>query len=149
MGLMDSLIGAATQALSGQGQGGAGAGGGGGADWVGIVTGLLANGSAQGGLGGLLQQLQQAGLGEQVQSWVSSGANQPVSGDQLSSALGGDLMSQLAGQAGVSPAEAGAHLSQMLPQIIDMLTPNGQVPAAGAGGIGDLAGMLGGLLKRG
>lgn len=146
MGLMDSLIGAATQALSGQGQAGAG---GGGADWVGIVTGLLANGSAQGGLGGLLQQLQQAGLGEQVQSWVSSGANQPVSGDQLSAALGCDLMAQLAGQAGVSPAEAGSQLSQMLPQIIDMLTPNGQMPAAGAGGIGDLAGMLGGLLKRG
>lgn len=145
MGLMDSLIGAATQALAGQGQAGAG---GSGPDWVGIVSGLLANGSAQGGLGGLLQQLQGAGLGEQVQSWVSKGANMPVSGDQLSSALGGDLLSQLAGQAGVSNAEAGSQLSQMLPQIIDMLTPHGEVPAAGAGGLGDLAGMLGGLLNK-
>lgn len=147
MGLMDSLIGAATQALAGQGQGQGGAGGSG-PDWVGIVSGLLANGSAQGGLGGLLKQLEGAGLGEQVQSWVGHGANQPVSGDQLSAALGGDLLSQLAGQAGVSHADAGLQLSQMLPEIINMLTPHGEVPAAGAGGLGDLAGMLGGLLKR-
>ena len=51
MGLMDSLIGAATQALAGQGPGQGP--GGSGPDWVGIVSGLLANGSAQGGLGGL------------------------------------------------------------------------------------------------
>ncbi|WP_263556665.1 YidB family protein [Paucibacter sp. B2R-40] len=144
---MDSLIGAATQALAGQGQGHGGSG----PDWVGIVSGLLANGSAQGGLGGLLKQLEGAGLGEQVQSWVGHGANQPVSGDQLSAALGGDLMSQLAGQAGVSHAEAGSQLSQMLPEIINMLTPHGEVPAAGAGGLGDmgeLASLLGGLLKK-
>ena len=144
MSLLDSLIGAATQALAGQGQGHGGSG----ADWVRIVSGLLANGSAQGGLGGLLQQLQAAGLGEQVQSWVGHGANQPVSGDQLSAALGDDLMSQLAGQAGVPHAEAGSQLSQMLPEIINMLTPHGEVPTAGAGGLGDLAGMLGGLLKK-
>jgi uncharacterized protein YidB (DUF937 family) len=102
-------------------------------------------------LGGLLKQLESAGLGEQVQSWVGHGANQPVSGDQLSAALGGDLMSQLAGQAGVSHAEAGSQLSQMLPEIINMLTPHGEVPAAGAGGLGDmseLASLLGGLLKK-
>jgi uncharacterized protein YidB (DUF937 family) len=155
MGLMDSLIGAATQALAGQGQGqGQGGAGGSGPDWVGIVSGLLANGSAQGGLGGLLKQLEGAGLGAQVQSWVGQGANQAVTGDQLSAALGGDLISQLAGQAGVSHAEAGSQLSQMLPEIINMLTPHGEVPAAGVGGLGDLgglddlAGMLGGLLKR-
>jgi uncharacterized protein YidB (DUF937 family) len=143
MGLLDNLLGAANQGLGHQT--------GGGQDWVTLISGLLANGSLQGGLPGLLQQLQASGLGDQVQSWISTGANQPISGDQLSGALGGagGLLGQLAQQAGVSPVEAGNQLSQWLPQIVDRLTPNGQLPAnLGAGGLGDLAGMLGGLLNR-
>ncbi len=144
MGLLDNMLGAATQSLGRQPEGG-------GQDWVALISGLLANGSVQGGLSGLLQQLQASGLGDQVQSWISTGANQPVSGDQLSGALGGagGLLGQLAQQAGVSHAEAGDQLSQLLPQIVDRLTPNGHLPAnLGAGGLGDLAGMLGGLLNR-
>jgi len=143
MSLMDTLLGVAQQALAGQG----GAAGGSGPDWIGIASSLLANGSAHGGLAGLVEKLAGAGLGEQVKSWVSTGANLPVSGEQLSSALGGDLMSQLAGQAGVSHGEVGNVLSQLLPQIIDKLTPHGEVPAAGAGNLGDLGGLLGSLLK--
>ncbi len=140
MGLLDNLLGAATQSLGQQA-------GGGGQNWVALISGLLANGSLQGGLPGLLQQLQASGLGEQVQSWISTGANQAVSGEQLAGALGGagGLLAQLAQQAGVSHAEAGDQLSQLLPQIVDRLTPNGQLPA---GGLGDIAGMLGGLLSR-
>jgi uncharacterized protein YidB (DUF937 family) len=78
-----------------------------------------------------------------VQSWISTGANQPVSGDQLSAALGSDVVGQLAGQAGVSQQEAGDQLSQLLPQIVDQLSPNGQLPDAGS-----LGGMLGQLLGR-
>jgi len=145
MGLMDSLLGAAQQALAG-GQGAAGQAGG--VDWVGLASGLLANDSQHGGLAGLLQHLQGSGLGEQVQSWISTGANLPVSGDQLGSALGADLMGKLAAQAGVSQGEVGAQLAQWLPQIIDHLTPNGQLPQGGAGNLGELAGLLGGLLKQ-
>lgn len=145
MGLMDSLLGAAQQALAG-GQGAAGQAGG--VDWVGLASGLLANDSQHGGLAGLLQHLQGSGLGEQVQSWISTGANLPVSGDQLGSALGTDLMGKLAAQAGVSQGEVGAQLAQWLPQIIDHLTPNGQLPQGGAGNLGELAGLLGGLLKQ-
>ncbi len=143
MGLLDNVLGAATQAL-GQQQGG------GGHDWVVLISGLLANGTAHGGLAGVLQQLQAGGLAEHVQSWISTGGNLPVSGAQLSAALGGagGLLGQLAQQAGVSHAEAGERLSQLLPQIIDRLTPDGQVPAQGAGGMGDIAGLLGGLLGR-
>lgn len=142
MGLLDNMLGAATQAL-GQQQGG-------GQNWVGLISGLLANGTAHGGLAGLLQQLQAGGLGEQVQSWISTGANLPVSGDQIGSALGGagGLLAQLAQQAGVSHAEAGQQLSQLLPQIVDHLTPAGQLPAAGAGGLGELTSLLGGLFSR-
>lgn len=138
MGLMDSLLGAAQQALSGQ-QGGQG----GGTNWPALISGLLTQGSVQGGLPGLLQQLQASGLGDHVASWVSTGANLPVSGEQLGSALGGDLLGKLASQAGVSPAEAGAQLSQHLPQLIDQLTPHGQLPDAGS-----LSGLLGQLLGR-
>lgn len=138
MGLMDSLLGAAQQALNGQqAQDGA-------VDWGRLLSGLLANGAIQGGLAGLLQQLQAGGLGEQVQSWISTGSNLPVSGEQLGSALGGDLLAQLAGQAGVSTSEAGTQLSQWLPQVVDKLTPQGQLPAGGL----DLGGLLGQLLQR-
>jgi uncharacterized protein YidB (DUF937 family) len=145
MGLLDNVLGAATQALGNQ-QGGQ-------PNWPALIAGLLANGSAHGGLAGLLQQLQAGGLGEQVQSWISTGSNLPVSGSQLGSALGGaggagGLLGQLAQQAGVSHAEAGDQLSQLLPQIVDRLTPHGQLPQGGAGGLGDIAGMLGGLLGR-
>lgn len=140
MGLMDSLLGAAQQALSGQSQGQ----GGGGVNWVALIGGMLANGSAQGGLAGLLQQLRAGGLGEQVQSWVSIGANLPVSGEQMGSALGGDLLGQLAGQAGVSTGEVSTQLSQWLPQIVDQLTPGGQLPAGGV----ELGSLLGQLLQR-
>ncbi len=143
MSLMDSLLSVAQQALAGQG----GAAGGGGPDWIGLVSGLLANGSAHGGLAGVVEKLAAAGLGEQVKSWVSTGANLPVSGEQLGAALGGDLIGQLAGQAGVSQGEVGHVLSQLLPQIIDKLTPHGEVPAAGAGELSDLGGLLGSLLK--
>ncbi|PTT79369.1 hypothetical protein DBR42_21480 [Pelomonas sp. HMWF004] len=141
MGLLDNMLGAATQSL--------GSGNGSGTNWVALISGLVANGSSQGGLAALLQQLQASGLGDQVQSWISTGSNLPVSGDQLAAVFGGSggLLGQLAQQAGVSHAEAGEQLSQWLPQIVDKLSPNGQLPAGGAG-LGDLAGMLGGLLNR-
>ena len=118
------------------------------------IMGLL---NQHGGLSGLLQKLQQGGLGEAVNSWVSSGANQPVTADALGGALGHDNVAGLAQKMGLNPAEMLGPLSQMLPQMVDKLTPHGQVPqgdagnlgaAGGLGGLGDLAGMLGGLLKR-
>lgn len=140
-GLLGSLLGAATQALGGgQSQQG------GGVDWTQLILGLLANqggGQGGGGLGGILAQLQAGGLGEQLQSWISTGANLPVSGEQLGSALGGDVLGKLAEQAGVSHGEAGSMLSQMLPQIIDKLSPQGQLPQGDQ--LGDL---LGSLLRR-
>lgn len=145
MGLLDNVLGAATQALGAQQAGGP--------DWVGLISGLLANGTAHGGLSGVLQQLEAGGLGQQVQSWISTGGNLPVSGEQIVAALGGaggagGLLGQLAQQAGVSHAEAGQQLSQLLPQIVDHLTPGGQLPAAGAGALGELTSVLGSLFSR-
>lgn len=106
---------------------------------------MLTNQSGTGGLGGLLSQFQNAGLSDVVNSWVGNGENQPVSADQVQQALGGGHLEQLAQAAGLSQDEAASHLSEILPELINKLTPNGQVPAAG-GGLEDLAGMLGGLL---
>lgn len=112
------------------------------------ITSMLSNDGAQGGLGGLVDKFQQAGLGDVIGSWVGTGANQPVSGDQLTQVLGGDTMADLARQMGLNPQDMASQLSNILPGVIDTLTPQGQAPSGGLGNSGDLAGMLGGLLAR-
>jgi uncharacterized protein YidB (DUF937 family) len=82
------------------------------------------------GLGGLLDKLQQGGLSHATNSWVGSGQNQPVSSNQLSSALGPDLIKALAQRSGLSEEEVGKQLSQILPGLVDKLTPNGRLPTA-------------------
>lgn len=136
MGLLDSVIGALGQARGGSG---------GQPDLMNLVVGLLANNAPGGGLGGLLQRAQQAGLGDIVQSWIGSGQNLPVSAPQLQSMLGDDLLGKLAGQLGVSSGDAAGQLSQVLPQLVDQLTPQGRMPE---GGLGDVGGLLASLLKR-
>jgi uncharacterized protein YidB (DUF937 family) len=78
-----------------------------------------------GDLQGLVTQLQQGGLGDQVQSWLGSGAKLPVSPDQLRAALGSDHVTQLAQHFGVSPDAALKLLSEHLPGVIDQASPNG------------------------
>ncbi|WP_382152805.1 YidB family protein [Hydrogenophaga sp. ANAO-22] len=149
MGLLDSLIGAAAEAASGSLQGqqrGPSANGlPGGMDpqmLIALVGSLLAS---SGGLQGLLAKLQSGGLGDAVQSWIGTGANQPVSGDQLGSALGPDLMGMIASQLGGSPAQASGTLADLLPGLIDQLSPKGQLPADNdLGGLGGLGALLGG-----
>ena len=170
MGLLDSLIGAATNGTLGSAQGdrspGTSASGlPGGLDpqmLIALVGSVLAS---SGGLQGLLAKLQSGGLGDAVQSWIGTGANQPVSGDQLGSALGPDLMGTIASQLGGSQEQASGTLADLLPGLIDQLTPKGQLPddnalgglgglgallggGQGGGNAGDLMGMLGGLMGK-
>ncbi len=91
----------------------------------------LISGSGSGGLGGLLENFKSKGLGNEASSWVGTGANQPVSGEQIHHALGSEKIQQIANQAGVSPGEASSGLAGILPQIIDKLTPDGRVPSGG------------------
>ncbi|HMS83118.1 MAG TPA: YidB family protein [Nitrospira sp.] len=93
------------------------------------VTSLLGNNSSLGGLAGLVQAFQRNGLGEIVNSWVSTGQNLPASPQQIEQGLGGDLLRQLAGKAGLSPQDASAQLSNLLPNLVDKLTPNGKIEA--------------------
>lgn len=122
-------------------------GGTGGGDPIGGLTGAIQQG---GGLDGLLTQLRKGGLGSEVDSWVSTGPNQPVDPQRLGDALGPDTVQRLSSGSGLDIGALLPMLAAFLPQIIDMLTPDGDVPAGGLGGAGgsmpDLGGMLGGML---
>jgi uncharacterized protein YidB (DUF937 family) len=81
-----------------------------------------------GGLQGLVQSFHDKGMGGLVSSWISSGPNPPISADQVHQVLGSDQVKALAAKAGISPDVAGAAIAQLLPGLVDKLTPNGSVP---------------------
>jgi len=114
-----------------------------------VVMGLLNGNENEEGnaMGNLLEQFQQGGLGDAVQSWLGSGENMPISADQLASVFGSDKLADIAQQAGVSTDDISGQLANMLPQAIDKLTPNGEVPS-GSLDLGSLTSMIGGLLNR-
>ena len=85
-------------------------------------------GGLLGGLGGLLDKLQKGGLGNATNSWIGAGQNQPVSPGQLGSALGTVVIKTLAQRSGLSEEEITKQLSQILPGVVDKLTPHGRLP---------------------
>jgi uncharacterized protein YidB (DUF937 family) len=85
-----------------------------------------------GGLQGLVQSFHDKGLGGLVSSWVSVGPNPPISSDQVHQVLGSDQVKALAAKAGINPDTAGAAIAQILPGLVDKLTPNGSVPDHGS-----------------
>lgn len=123
MGLFDQLAGQALDVLGSKA--GAAGGQGGHTDMLSAVMELI---NQHGGVAGLLQKFQESGLGAQVASWIGSGANAMLSGEQLNSVLGADAIARLAQHAGVAPDTASSGLAALLPQVIDHLTPNGQLP---------------------
>src|SRR5262245_11636119 len=137
MGILDQLLGAA--------------GGGQTADQFGnesqqgslmdMATGMIAG--QPGGLSGLLNQFRSAGLGQQADSWVSTGQNMPVSGDQMSSALGQNQMQGMSQKLGLPPGAVAGALAMILPIVIDKLTPKGRVESSG-----DMSGMLASLKSK-
>jgi uncharacterized protein YidB (DUF937 family) len=102
-----------------------------------------------GGLGGLMGAFSKAGMGDKAQSWVSTGENQPLSGDEVHAALGDDVINEMATETGLPHEEVKGGLASMLPNLVNQLTPNGGMPDAGglmnaAKGL-DLSSILGGL----
>jgi uncharacterized protein YidB (DUF937 family) len=112
MGLLDGLLGGAV-----------------GAEMATVVNSFI---QQHGGIQGIVAQLEKQGLGETARSWVSSGANQPISADQLHQVFGSGVIGQLAAKTGMNPQDLAAKLSQVLPQAIDKLTPGGTIPTKSA-----------------
>ncbi|MCP1660601.1 YidB family protein [Neisseria perflava] len=141
MALMDTLLNAAAQALnnnnastadgsSQQGQGSV----------VDMAMDLV---QQQGGLGNLLNQLQQGGLGDALGSWVSTEQNNaPVSGNDLQNALGSNAIGSIAEKFGIDGQQASDLLAQVLPNLVDNATPNGTATDADGFGLDDLASLL-------
>jgi uncharacterized protein YidB (DUF937 family) len=96
------------------------------------------------GVGDLLQRFQAAGLGHVADSWVGNGPNQPINPEDLHRALGDEQVQSMARQSGMSTSQLLPLLARYLPTIVDRMTPNGQLPQRGGGGLlGALTGMLG------
>lgn len=119
MGLLDSVVGALAGGQSG-----------GESPLLNVVMQLITN-PQTGGLAGLVQSFQQGGLGSIVNSWVSTGQNLPISAEQIQAVLGGGQLQNIAAQLGMSTEQASGGLADLLPQLVDKLTPNGQVPEGG------------------
>ncbi len=99
---------------------------------------LVANNGQNGGLQGLVDRFSEAGLGGTIQSWISSGENVPVTSEQVRQAIGEGQLQQISEETGLSQDETANHLSEMLPDLVDKLTPAGQLPQGGLGNISSL-----------
>ena len=87
--------------------------------------------SANGGVQGLMSKMSSNGLGQQVQSWVGTGENKPVSGAQVSQALDTDSLNKMAQETGSTPEKVSDDVAKVLPEVVDKATPDGQVPKQG------------------
>jgi len=121
MGLLDDLTDAAGNVLSGEGKQPGGL--------VEMALKLIKN-TEGGGIQGLVEQFKGIGLGDTISSWIGTGANQAISGDQLANTFGMDKIQEIAGKLGVSASEASSKLAVLVPQLVDKLTPDGNLPSS-------------------
>jgi uncharacterized protein YidB (DUF937 family) len=105
---------------------------------------LIDNGQA-GGLHGLVARFQEAGLGNTISSWIGSGENVPITPEQIQQTLGDGQLQQISEESGLPQDETANRLSELLPTLVDRLTPAGHVPQ---GGLGDMATLLGHFLGK-
>lgn len=135
--LVARLLPLVLQMLQGRQAGGVSSASGQAAGGLGSLAGL-------GGLGGLVSAFARNGLGDVIGSWIGRGQNLPASGSQIAEVLGPGALQQLAVSTGASHAEVTDALSQLLPHVVDKLTPDGTVPEEGIGAdSGDLLKQLG------
>jgi uncharacterized protein YidB (DUF937 family) len=111
----------------------AGLGRGGASGGLGDVLGQVLGGAgAGGGLGALLDAFTRAGAGEQARSWVSAGDNQPIGADVITQVFGKGGLAEIARRAGLSEDDASRGLAQLMPEVVDRVTPQGRVPEDGS-----------------
>lgn len=95
-----------------------------------------------GGLNGILEKFKSGGLGDVAASWVGTGANLPISAEQISSALGNGQIAELAAKFGITPDVLSSQIAEHLPNVVDKMTPNGEVPADSGNLLNTVLGML-------
>lgn len=116
MSMLDTILGAITSETDETGGG----------NLLGMLTGLISD-PQTGGLSGLIEKISASGLGEQAASWVSTGENLPVTAEQIQAALGSSFVQDIAAKMGVDTDQIAGSLASLLPQVIDNLTPDGQI----------------------
>jgi uncharacterized protein YidB (DUF937 family) len=83
---------------------------------------------SSGGLHGLMWKFSRSGLGQQAESWVSTGENQPITGSEVRRAIDSRQLNAMADLAGLTPDEASDQLARVLPVVVNQATPQGQLP---------------------
>jgi uncharacterized protein YidB (DUF937 family) len=133
MSMLDSVLGSVKDLGGNAGQG----------PLMGLVLELVSSNDF-GGLPGLVQKFKDNGMGNLIASWIGSGANLPVSPAQIEQVLGVTQIQQLAAKSGIAPPDILNQLAQMLPDVINKLSPSGSLPTGGLleQGIGLLKGKL-------
>jgi uncharacterized protein YidB (DUF937 family) len=96
----------------------------------GLLGGAAAGGALSGGLGDLLKQFQNNGMGDVAGSWVGKGPNRDISSNDLARSIGSDDIDTMARRFGVSSDELVEGLREQLPEVVDQLTPDGRLPTA-------------------
>ena len=134
MGLLDSVIGALSGARTSLGRG----------DMLSAVLRMLADDGDGLRIDGLAERFEDGGMSEVLASWIGHGDNLPISPEELQNVLGTETIDDLARQLGLSRRVTVDRLSQMLPYVVDKLTPTGHVPEQGLGDMGDLMGRMAG-----
>jgi uncharacterized protein YidB (DUF937 family) len=129
MGLFDSVAGAVLGKVMGGEQGG-------------MAQIAMEMFNQHGGLNGVLDKFKQGGLADIAASWVGTGANLPISPDQISSVLGSGAMAEMAAKFGITPDVLSSQIAQHLPTVIDKMTPNGEVTADSGNLLSAVLGML-------
>jgi uncharacterized protein YidB (DUF937 family) len=112
-------------------------------DLISVVMNLI--GGQSGGLNGLVRQFTSKGMGDIISTWIGTGKNLPISSNQISELLGSDTIKNLSSKLGIDTGSLTGHLSNLLPQVIDKLTPDGKVPDGDilSKGMSLLGGLLG------
>ena len=134
MGLFDNLLGSLLGGLNNNQQSGL----------MSAVSGLVTGG---GGIGGLMQKFSANGLGDLVKGWVSTGPNPPATAQNIEQVFGPDQLQKIASQTGIDPSQISGHIAQILPQLVDKLTPHGQPVEGGTLQTGLASLLQGGLGK--
>jgi uncharacterized protein YidB (DUF937 family) len=117
MGLLDDMLGKAAGSAGGGLEG----------QLTSAISGML-SGNQGGGLSGLVEHFTKNGLGEIVSSWVGTGRNMPISPDQIVQGVGAERFNQLASATGLPVDQLKSMLAQVLPALVDRLTPEGKLP---------------------